>query len=67
MLKVYAQATKRRERLSGQHLRAYDRALVWARRGTIAAEEPLVVPTEATRASSSGFFEEQKGERVRAP
>lgn len=33
-LKVYAQATKRRERLSGPHLRAYDRALEWARMGT---------------------------------
>ena len=29
-LKVYAQATKRRERLSGPHLKAYDRALDWA-------------------------------------
>jgi integrase len=48
-LKVYAQATKRRERLSGPHLRAYDRALGWARMGTVAAEEALPVPEEATK------------------
>jgi len=48
-LRVYAQATKRRERLSGPHLQAYDRALDWARMGTIAADEPLVVPQEATK------------------
>jgi hypothetical protein len=29
-LKVYAQATKRRDRLSEQHRRAYDRAIAWA-------------------------------------
>jgi hypothetical protein len=48
-LKVYAQATKRRERLSGPHRRAYDRALEWARMGTIAADEPLAVAAEATK------------------
>jgi hypothetical protein len=48
-LKVYAQATKRRERLYGPHLRAYDRALEWARMGTIANEEALPVPVEATK------------------
>jgi integrase len=30
-LKVYAQATKRRERLNTTHRRAYDNALAWAR------------------------------------
>jgi integrase len=47
-LRVYAQATKRRERLSGPHLRAYDRALEWARIGT---NEPVAVesiPAETT-------------------
>jgi integrase len=47
-LRVYAQATKRRERLSGPHLRAYDRALEWARMGT---NEPVAVesiPAETT-------------------
>jgi integrase len=48
-LRAYAQATKRRERPSGPHLRAYDRALEWARMGTIAADEPVTVPTEATK------------------
>jgi integrase len=35
-LKAYAQATKRRDRLSGPHLKAYDRAIEWARMGTSA-------------------------------
>jgi len=35
-LKAYAQATRRRERLSGPHLKAYDRAIEWARMGTSA-------------------------------
>lgn len=29
-LRVYTQATKRRDRLTGAHLKAYDRALEWA-------------------------------------
>jgi hypothetical protein len=29
LMRVYAKATKRRERLSGAHLRAYDRAIEW--------------------------------------
>jgi integrase len=48
-LRVYAQATKRRDRLSGPHLKAYDAALQWAQMGT---SEPLSVPsfdTEATK------------------
>jgi integrase len=40
-LRVYAQATKRRDRLSGDHLKAYDRALQWAQMGT---NEALKVP-----------------------
>ena len=32
--RTYAQASKRRERLTGPHLKAYDRALDWARMGT---------------------------------
>jgi integrase len=42
-LRVYTQATNRRERLSGAHLRAYDRAIEWARMGTNGADA-LVVP-----------------------
>jgi integrase len=48
-LRVYAQATKRRDRLSGAHLKAYDAALHWAQMGT--SEDPPV-PTfdmEATK------------------
>ena len=48
-LTVYAQATKRRERLSGPHLKAYDRALEWARMGTNGAEAEAVIPVEATK------------------
>jgi integrase len=46
-LRVYARATKRRDRLSGAHLKAYDRALDWARMGT---SDALTVPVaeEAT-------------------
>jgi integrase len=32
-LRVYAQATKRRDRLTGAHLKAYDRAFEWASMG----------------------------------
>ena len=40
---TYAQATKRRDRLSGPHLKAYDRALDWARMGTNATVEQELV------------------------
>jgi integrase len=33
-LRVYTQATKRRERLSESHRRAFDQALQWAQMGT---------------------------------
>jgi integrase len=42
-LKVYAQATKRRDRLAPPHRNAYDRALEWARMGT---SDPLLVPDD---------------------
>ncbi len=48
-LRAYAQATKRRDRLTGPHRRAYDRALEWARMGTSEADETMPVPTEATK------------------
>jgi integrase len=56
ILRVYAQATKRRERLSGPHLKAYDRAIEWARMGTSGADESITVPTEATKTPPSGAF-----------
>ena len=39
-LRVYTKATRRRERLSAAHLRAYDEAIAWARMGT--AEAPAM-------------------------
>jgi integrase len=48
-LSVYAQATKRRERLSGPHLRAYDRAIEWAQMGTNGTADSVAVPREATK------------------
>jgi integrase len=47
-LTVYAQATKRRERLSGPHLQAYDRALEWARMGAGPVDVPLTKSETAT-------------------
>jgi hypothetical protein len=50
-LRVYAQAVKRRDRLTKPHLRAFDRAHDWARMGT---SEPLTVPAvEAVAAEAS--------------
>jgi integrase len=48
-LRVYAQATKRRERLAGPHLKAYDRAIEWALMGTSAEDVMLTVPVRATK------------------
>ena len=55
-LRVYTGATKRRERLSGPHLRAYDRAIEWARMGTSEDFEPLTVPVEATKPRLAGLL-----------
>jgi integrase len=41
VLRVYAKAVKRREKLSGEHLVAYDRALEWAGTGREPAPEPV--------------------------
>ena len=40
-LRVYAQATKRRDRLTGEHLKAFDRGLDWAGMGR---NDALTVP-----------------------
>jgi integrase len=48
-LKTYTQATKRRERMSGPHLKAYDQAIEWAQMGTSAVPVPASVPVEATK------------------
>jgi hypothetical protein len=44
-----SKGAKRRERLSGPHLRAYDRAIEWARMGTIEADELTSVTAETTK------------------
>jgi hypothetical protein len=46
-MKVYTQATKRRQRLSRPHLKAYDQAIEWALMGTSAVFEApsSVAPT----------------------
>lgn len=48
-LRVYAQATKRRERLARPQREAFDRAIEWALMGTGSADEPLLLPHEATK------------------
>jgi integrase len=48
-LKVYAKATTRRERLSGAHLREYDRAIEWAQMGTNDERESVLATAEATK------------------
>lgn len=49
-LRVYAQATKRRDRLSRTHRKAYDAALEWAQMGT---GEPLTVPAFRKQATKN--------------
>jgi hypothetical protein len=44
---VYAKAAKRRERLSGSYLEAFDAALEWARMGTNADESAVAVAEHA--------------------
>jgi integrase len=48
-LKAYTMATRRRERLSGPHLKAYDRALEWAQMGTKDVLERVPATAEATK------------------
>jgi integrase len=48
-LKTYTQATKRRERMSGPHLKAYDQAIEWAQTGTSIIPDAVPVPVEATK------------------
>jgi integrase len=53
-LRVYTGATKRRERLSGPHLKAYDAALDWPRMGTSVDLSPAAMPTKATKSPVNG-------------
>jgi hypothetical protein len=47
-LRVYAKATRRRERLAGAHLAAFDRAIEWAGMGSNGVPELSAVPVAAT-------------------
>jgi integrase len=47
-LKVYAQAAKRRDRLSTTHRVAYDHALIWARMGTSEPVSSAILRTSKT-------------------
>ena len=58
-LKVYAQAAKRRDRLSVTHREAYDRALVWAQIGTSEPFSPAAFDIQATKTPPSGVFLER--------
>lgn len=51
--RVYQRAVKRRERLSGAHLEAFDKALQWAAMGRISPEP--VVPAPPITASLQGM------------
>jgi integrase len=48
-LKAYTMATRRRERLSGPHLKAYDQAIEWAQMGTNDVLERVPATAEATK------------------
>jgi integrase len=48
-LKTYTQATKRRERMSGPHLKAYDHAIGMGINGTSDVPGSVPVPVEATK------------------
>jgi hypothetical protein len=49
-LRVYAQATKRRDPLAKPQLEAFDAAIEWAQMGT---SEPLAVPSVSPEATES--------------
>lgn len=48
-LRVYTQATRRRERLSGPHRRAYDAAIEWAQMGIIPVDVAELENVEANK------------------
>jgi integrase len=50
--RVYQRAVKCRERLTGAHLEAFDKALEWARMGTNGLSAPVeITPNPASRAN----------------
>jgi hypothetical protein len=53
--RIYQKAVKRRERLSGAHLEAFDQALEWARMGTNGTLDPMpAVQNSASEAARRG-------------
>jgi hypothetical protein len=46
---VYAKAVKRRDKLEGAYLQAFDRALSWAGFGQRMGSEPITSPDEVPR------------------
>jgi integrase len=46
-LRVYTQATKRRDRLAKPQREAFDRAIEWARIGSIVVDGPEAIPAES--------------------
>jgi hypothetical protein len=56
-LKVYAKAVKRRERLTGAYLEAFDRALDWAQIGRLEA------PDRASEKAEKGRIAPESPER----
>lgn len=55
-LRVYAKATKRRDRLSATHRKAYDAALEWAAIDTTEAVSDVELDVEAPKSPVSGAF-----------
>lgn len=50
--RVYQRAVKRRERLTGEHLRAFDRAMEWARMGRNGQNQGIGAPGESPQTRS---------------
>jgi hypothetical protein len=62
-VRVYAKAVKRRDRIEGAYLEAFDQALSWAGFGQRMGSEPITSPNEAFLADSAGD-EEAHGQAI---
>ena len=56
-VRVYAKAVKRRDRLEGKYLEAFDRALSWAGFGQRTGSEPITSPAEVQSSDSARAVE----------
>jgi hypothetical protein len=61
LMRVYAKATKRRERLSGAHLRAYDRAIEWHEWAQTKSWSVLAAAEQQKTPPERGFREADEG------